>query len=90
MKTKDSVINCQQSNVFLVTFKNQVGNSKYICQRDGLMEVLQKEDKNGIESIKVFDFQKNSFKRVSKKDILTWYTFDTEIIEYLSKHTYFR
>ena len=90
MKTKDSVINCQQSNTFLVTFMYQPGNSKYICQRDGLIEVIEKEDARGIESIRVFDYKSNSFKRVSKKELLNNYTFDTEVFEYLSNHYYFR
>lgn len=90
MKTKESVINCHQCNVFLVTFRYQLGNSKYICQMDGLIDVLKNEDKNGIESIKVFHFPSNSFKRVSRKEILNNYTFDTEIFEYLSNHYFFK
>jgi hypothetical protein len=73
-----------------VKFRYQCTNNKYIVQREGLIQVLKNEDKNGIEFIKVFDFDNDKFKRISRKEILQNYTFDTESIEYLTNHYFFK
>jgi len=63
---------------------------KYICQSEGLMEVLKCDGMKGVEYIKVFDPATNSFKRVSRERILSEYSFDTEVYEYLSGHYFFK
>ena len=54
------------------------------------MKILKEHDKNGIESIKVFDPSKEKFVRVSKKDILNFASWETEVSEYLKTHYYFK
>jgi len=90
MKTKENVINCNQRDTYLITFQFQGCNNKYIVQSSGLMNVLKNEDKNGIESIKIFDSVSGSFKRVSREKILNVYKYDTEDYLYLKDHYFFR
>ena len=86
MKTQINIFNLHETHTFLVKFQFQLGNSTYIVQRDGLVNCLKNCDKNGIAFIKLFDFKTNSFKRVSKKDILNFFSWDTESYIYLQKH----
>lgn len=65
-------------------------DSKFICQGHGLMNtIIKHEQGKGIEYIKKFDTKTNSFKRISKKDILSYFSWDTEPHLFLKAHSYF-
>lgn len=82
-----SIICMNQDYVFEVKFNFQ-RNNNFICTRDSLIEVLKTYDQNGIKSIKLNDG--NSFKRISKRDMLALFNHDSESILYLKDHYYFR
>lgn len=44
----------------------------------------------GIEFIKEFNHTKNNFTKVSKESILSFCSWETEVILYLEKHYYFK
>ena len=75
---------------FLVEFMYQSVGGRFICQGVGLVECLTRYDKNGVKSIKMFDPSKGTFKRVAKKDILQFFTWETEAYLYLTNHYYFK
>lgn len=77
-------------HTFLVEFQFKSTNRCYIVQGAGLMEVLKTRDLNGIYSIKVFDPGKGTFKKISRKDLLTSYSWETETCLYLKNHYYFK
>lgn len=77
-------------HTFLVKFQFQSTNNRFIVQGSGLMEVLKKYDLNGVEYIKIFDPVKCTFKRVSKKFILSFFSWETEVYLYLKDHYYFK
>jgi|GEM_PF-6406676 len=81
--------NCNQTT-FLVEFLFQYPNNIFICQKNGLQEVLKNEDKNGIKSIKIFDPTKNKFTVCSRKKILELMSYNTEFIEFSKTHYYFK
>lgn len=73
--------------VFLVTFAFAYPNDKFIVRGTGLVDVF-KSDKH-VKSIKSLNHVTDKFDRVSKKDVLKLYSYDTESYEYLSKHWFF-
>ena len=87
---ENNIINPCRRSTFLVKFQFSGANDRYICQGLGLFEVLKTYDKNGIEFIKQFDFDSNSFKRCSLESILKQFNWDTEFYLYLQKHYYFK
>jgi hypothetical protein len=83
-------INCHESNVFLIKFRYAGTQSTFILQgADAFLNCLKNNDKHGMEYIKVFDMQKNTFKRVSRTAIKSQFSFDTELSLYLENHYYF-
>ena len=88
MKNKAKIINTDE-RTFLVSFMWKITSNKFIVNKQGLIDVLKTQDTNGIESIKEFSYANNKFMRVSKKDILQLFSWDTENILYLEKHYYF-
>lgn len=74
---------------YLITFSFKMSDKKFIFQTaEDLVYLLQNFDTGGVASIKILD-SKNTFKRISKKDILTFFSWDTESIIYLKKHYFF-
>ena len=74
---------------FLISFQHRSTNKNFIFQSGTeLIEILKKAE-TGVETIKEFDPSKASFKRVSKKDLLQCFNWETETIEYLTNHYYF-
>jgi len=54
--------------------------------------ILEKYDEpqKGIEFIKVFEISKNKFINISKKDLLTFFNWETGFIEFAKNHYYFK
>lgn len=76
---------------FLISFQNRSTCKNFIFQSgEELLEILKNQDKTGIETIKEFDPNKASFKRISKKDFLNNFSWETETSEYLKTHYFFK
>ena len=83
-------INCHGTNVFLIKFRYAGTESTFITQgADAFLDCLKSNDKHGIEYIKVFNMQKNTFQKCSRTDIKNQFSFDTELSLYLENHYYF-
>jgi len=77
-------------NTYLVKFRYQSTNNRFIVQGSGLMDCLKTYDKNGIEYIKIFNPVKYKFERISKEKLFNLYSWETETLEYLKQHYYFK
>jgi len=76
---------------FLISFQHRSTCKNLIFQSgEELLEILKNQDKTGIETIKEFDPNKASFKRISKKDFLQNFSWETETSEYLKTHYFFK
>ena len=76
---------------FLVELQFKMTENIFLVQgAEALMNVLKKYDLNGIKYIKELDRHKHSFKRISKKDILNFASWETEAFIYLQNHYYFK
>jgi len=76
---------------FLISFQHRSTCKNFIFQSgEELLEILKNQDKTGIETLKEFDPNKASFKRISKKDFLNNFSWQTETSEYLKNHYYFK
>jgi len=81
------------SNIILQVKFIKSSNNIFVCTPDSLMEVLKNLDgyhNKGIVFIKQFDPAKNTFQRVSKKQIRAFCNWDTETDIYLNTHYYFK
>ena len=77
--------------ILLITFMWKGTDKKFMCYTEKeFMHILKTYDQNGIENIKQFNPIKNTFIRISKKQILAFFSWDTETSEYLKKHYYFK
>ena len=77
------------NRTFLITFQFKMSDKQFLFQKGAdLVHILKNYDTNGIDSIKVMT-EKNTFKRISKKDFLNFFSWDTETFIYLSSHYYF-
>ena len=86
---KNIILNTDNA-LFLITFQFKTTNYKFIVGQDvAFMNVLKENPRTGIETIKIFNQQKNKFERVSKENILMRFKWDTEIYLYLKNHYYF-
>lgn len=85
-----AIINVHYEDLYLVEFRYQGTESKFIVSANQIAECLRTYDKHGIENIKRFDPSKNTFKRVSRVEILNLISFDTESILYLQNHYFFK
>lgn len=75
---------------FFISFQYRSTNKNFIFQSGGeLVEILKKAE-TGVETIKEFDPNKATFKRISKKDLLQCFNWETETIEYLTNHYFFK
>ena len=83
-----SIINTKR-NVYALKFRNSV--ETYIFSTDEqLNEILRLPNTEyGIDSIKVFDNAKSRFKRASKKDLKTWFSWNTEAMQILNRVNFF-
>lgn len=77
------------NRTFLITFQFKMSNKQFLFQKGSdLVHILKNYDTNGIDSIKILT-GKNTFKRISIKDMLNFFDWDTETYLYLSSHYYF-
>ena len=75
---------------FLISFQHRSTNKNFIFQSgDELLEILKKAQ-TGVETLKEFDPNKATFKRVNKKEFLQRFNWETETIEYLTNHYFFK
>jgi len=76
---------------FLISFQYRSTNKNFIFQSGAdLLTILKTYDATGIETIKEFDPSKATFKRISKKDFLQCFSWETETREYLTNHYFFK
>lgn len=81
---------CTDERMYLVKFQF-TNNRKFITTE--LARCIKDNEPNngrGIEYIKVFDPVKNTFKRISKADILMFHSWDTESMEFFKSHYFFK
>jgi hypothetical protein len=74
---------------FFISFQHRSTNKNFIFQTGFELVEILKRSETGIESIKEFQPHKAAFKRISKKDFLNYFNWDTETIEYLKKYYFF-
>jgi hypothetical protein len=87
MKT---LINVHGMDLFLIEFRYKSTDNKFIVSANQIADCLKTYDAHGIKSIKRFDPSKNTFKRVSRAEILNLVSFDTESVLYLENHYFFK
>lgn len=76
--------------LFLIKYAWTRFNNQIITTQQDLAKTIKETDPGkGIEYIKEFNPSKNSFKAISKKQILNLVSWDTEATEFLSKHSFF-
>lgn len=77
---------------YAIKLRYRSNSSLFICQEDGLIEAIKKDDveHKGIDYIKEFDPVKCSFVRISKEIILNRYSHNAENHNYLKNHYYFK
>lgn len=82
---------CTDQRMYLVKFQFTQTRGKFITTELAKC-IKENEPKNGrgIEYIKVFDPVKNTFKRISKDDILMFHSWDTESMEFFRSHYFFK
>ena len=77
------------NRTFLITFRFKMSDKQFLFQKGAdLIHILKTYDTGGIDSIKILT-EKNTFKRISKKEILRFFSRDAETYSYLSSHYYF-
>jgi hypothetical protein len=77
-------------HTYLIKFRFQTTNGRFIVQGSGLMNCLKTYDLNGVEYIKIFDPVKARFERISRDKILQMFSWQTEDYEYLKNHYFFK
>jgi hypothetical protein len=79
------------TRTFFITFLYQSTSGKFIFQdASELLFILKNYDKNGIDKIQEFNPTKGKFEKVSKADLLSCFSWETELQEYLKTHYYFK
>lgn len=80
------------THTYLVKFSFEQTRAQFICpDEEGIMQALKKQSEpRGIEYIKQFDPVKQKFVKVSKTEILSRSSWQTETSEYLKSHYYFK
>lgn len=79
------------TRTFFITFLFQSTKGKFIFQNaNDLLFILKNYDKNGIDKIQEFNPTKGKFEKVSKADILSFVSWETETAEYIKNHYYFK
>lgn len=85
-----TILNVNETPIFLVEFTNQFPRNRFVCHQDQLMECIKRYNRNGIKSIKRLDPSKGAFKKVAAHHILQLYTWETESYLYLTELSYFK
>lgn len=81
---------CTDLRMYLIKFSWTLTRGQFITtDLAGCVKENQPKDR-GIEYIKTFDPSTGKFKRISKKDILKFHSFDTEALETLKNHPFFK
>ena len=76
---------------FFISFQYRSTNKNFIFQSgEELTAILKTYDATGVETIKEFNPSKATFQRISKKDMLQCFNWETETIEYLTNHYFFK
>jgi len=76
--------------LFLVKYAWTALHSQIITTQENLAKTIKETDPgHGIEYIKEFNPVKGAFQKVSKKQILSYLSWDTEATEILTKHSFF-
>lgn len=71
--------------VFLIKYIFSMGK-QVICSQDNMAQTLKENRTNGgVEFIKEYNATKQKFERVSKKQLLLYFDWDTEAMEELKK-----
>jgi hypothetical protein len=79
------------SRIYLIKFSFRLSGGKYIfTNANELVKLLKENDKTGIEYIKTFDPVKDKFARISKSDFLQFNNWQTEAMQFLQNHYYFK
>ena len=87
---KNTFLNLDK-RTFLIKFNYQSTNGKFLFQEPSqLLEILKTQDKNGIDKILELDHKDFKFKKVSKKTILDFSSWETETAEFLKTHYFFK
>lgn len=85
---KTTILNTD-TDIFLIKFKFSSTNGKFIFNDINDLPELLKNNTKGIEYIKRFNNDTNTFKKVSKETILNLSSWETETNLYLKNHYYF-
>jgi hypothetical protein len=83
----------QDLRTFYISLHYRTTNGKFIFQTaEEFKFILETYDnpQKGIEFIKVFEPSKNKFVNISKKDLLKFFNWETEFIEFSKNHYYFK
>jgi len=85
---KNQIINTKR-NVYTLKF-NCSPELYFFSTDEQLNEILRLPYiKHGIETIKVYD-NKGSFKKISKADLKTWFSYNTEAMEIMRKANFIK
>lgn len=86
---QNTILNTDK-RTFFITFLFQSTNGKFIFQdANDLLFILKNYDKNGIDKIQEFNPTNGKFEKVSKADLLSCFSWETETAEYLKTHYFF-
>lgn len=83
----------QDQRTFLISLRYRSTNGKFLFQTAQELKFIldtYDEPQKGIEFIKVFEVSKNKFTNISRKDILSFFNWETEFIEFTKNHYYFK
>ena len=81
------------THTYFISLSWRLVRGKFIFKNGSeLMHILKEYDKEskGIDFIKQFDPSKGQFVRISKKDFLNRFNWETEAFLYLQDHYYFK
>jgi hypothetical protein len=76
--------------VYLIKFLNSNELFIFGSTAETLGDLIQKKGNNGIDFLKQFDSSKQTFKKMSKEDIKSWFAYDTHSIEELKRINYIK
>jgi len=71
--------------IYMVKFLNSTECFIFGSTSEILGDLIAKNGNNGIDFIKKFQPHKGTFKALSKKDVQSWFSYDTHTIEQLKK-----
>lgn len=83
----------QDQRTFLISLRYRSTNGKFMFQTAQELKFIldtYDEPQKGIEFIKVFEGSKNKFINISKKDVLAFFNWETEFIEFAKTHYFFK